>query len=321
MRGVCGLCACGLVWMGCGGSPYAPELSDEPVAPSHEEEPASTDEVGTILVEEEAVVADDDEDVDETPHSPDPHTSSAARVAGALNAFALDVYAAAHPTDRSWVFSPTTHADALVRLAARRGGRTLTQLGMVLHGDEIDPSPLAALTRENALLRGAALPSFACPTQGPVSWAWHEGSFLTSRGALPISDVAARGVFSYAHLGGAQVVEVRSGERVSLLLVEPDRAGGLARIEARLPALLTRWLGALAPASLEVRFPADLLGAHCPAWPAEAETNVPAEGARVVTVDHPFLYFVGDRRTGLVLQMGRFVGASRDAATPGGAVE
>jgi serine protease inhibitor len=38
-------------------------------------------------------------------------------------------------------------------------------------------------------------------------------------------------------------------------------------------------------------------------------------------VDHPFLYFVGDRRTGLVVQMGRFVAASRNAATRRGGVE
>jgi hypothetical protein len=309
-----GLCVCGVVWMGCGGSPYSPELSDEP-APPGEDEAAGLEEEATVTVDEGQAVAEMDDDTNTVSRSPDPLTSSAERVAGALNAFALDVYTAAHSTNRSWVFSPTAHADALVRLAARRGGRTLTQLAMVLHGDEIDGSPLGALTRESALLGRAAAPSLGCLGDGPVSWASRDGSFVTSRGVVPVGDIAARGVFSYAHAGGAQVVEVRSGERLSLLVVEPDLTDGLSRIEARLPSLLTRWLGALAPAALEVRLPAELLGAGCMSRPAEAETGVRPEAPRVFAVDHPFLYFVGDRRTGLVLAMGRFVGVSGDTAT------
>jgi serine protease inhibitor len=284
------------VLTGCGSAPDSLEPAED-TGGGVEDEPGAIEEEGIVTVQEETSATDVSEDLDVPARAPDPQTVSAARVTGALNAFALDVYAAAHPAGRSWVLSPPQHADALARLAARRGGRTTTELALVLHADEIGGPPGAALARESNLLRSAAAVSVDCLADPHVRWAARAGSLA-----------AARGRFSYAHHGGAQVVEVPAGERASLLVVVPDRADGLARVEARLPALLTRWLDALAPVPLEVTLPAAVLGAACPELPAETSAAAAGSPAHSVAADRPFLYFVGDRRTGLVLRMGRFVG-------------
>lgn len=74
---------------------------------------------------------------------------------------------------------------------------------------------------------------------------------------VQVPTMADTQLYRYAEVGGVSLVELPyAGEELSMLLVVPEAADGLAAVEERLdPALLASWQAALHPERIELRLP------------------------------------------------------------------
>jgi serine protease inhibitor len=262
-------------------------------------------------------------------------------VAAALNRFAFDVYAKAHPVDSNWVFSPASLAHTLTFTAYGTRGVTFAEMARVLHADTINDIPIFACLIEAGYLfeifkrtdgaasvvlqvadrlwrqtgtalkmtfrpyhylaslgevdlfgaPGAArneingwtsdqtdgrLPEvvgagalsrrmkFVVTTAAALTCRWErrfdpadtlDAEFVTPSGKAVVKQMTAQGVFAYARVDDVQLIEVPIRMGLSLVVVMPDAADGLSKLETRMAKAYERWLLSMSPTLVNLRLP------------------------------------------------------------------